>query len=168
MPDFCTKAQMVRYLSQHGVQAWSDHEGAGAEDDDVVADCIEQATDEIKGVLYPLYAVEEAHSNRLVKHWAVVMSCFFLCLRRGNQAPESIQSEFERLTGEKGLLSRVKAKTFIIPGLRQTPVNVPVFSNLTIDRRYRREKIRVIPANSSQLAKSRIEQDVVHEVTTDG
>lgn len=166
--NYCTQADIERLLSLEGVQSFGDMDQSGLEDDDVIADVIEQASDEITAKLYPLYAEAELATCRLVTRWATVLAAFYLCHRRGNTAPQSLHDDYQRIMEPKdGLLAQVRDKRMVLPGLAQRSVNVPSFSNLEVDRRYRREKIRVIPTISSPIP-STIEQDVTREPGLDG
>lgn len=164
---FCTKADIIRYLSQDGVIGFSDHEETGAADDDVIDDCRTQASEEIAGVLEHLYTVANLATSALVTRWATVIASYYLCERRGNPVPDSLAAEYERLTAfPDGLLYRTRSGKFALPGIRKSTSSVPVFSNLTVDRRYLREKVRVIRANSSNIPTA-IEQDTAREINTD-
>ncbi len=166
--DYCTKDDLIRFLSLEGVQAFSDVDGDGLEDDDVIQECIERASDEISGVIYPLYDLAKAATSRLVKHWCVVMATAYLCERRGNSVPASIGVEYDRICDQtSGLLARVASKKFVLPEIPQRTVNVPAFSNLIVDRRHRRDKVRVIPVISSQLAPTKIKQSSLREASID-
>lgn len=167
MAYFCSIDDMIRFLSAQGVTEFSDHSETGVWDSDVVDDARGRAADEITATLYPLYSAANLANSTLVKHWAVVVACFYLCTTRGNGVPASLAAEYERIMAvPDGLLERVKRGTMVLPGIPRTSVNVPAFSNLTIDRRFRREKIRVIPAISSPV-ESAIEQDKVPEISVD-
>lgn len=163
----CTVAQIEKYLSYRGAVAFSDHADAGLEDADVIDDARSRASDELLAMLYPLYAEADLATSALVSHWAVVMAAYYLCHTRGNSPPAAVAMEYEQLTRlPDGLIERVRLQKMVLPGLARRSVNVPAWSNLTIDRRYRREKIRVIAANSSPI-QTAIEQDKAPELTVD-
>ncbi len=163
---FCEKADMIRLLSLSGVIAFSDHDEIGEEDDDVIDDCREQATDELVGHLLQLYEAEELSKSRLVTRWATVLACFYLCRTRGNPVPDSLHEAYDKLLMDGGTIAKVLDKKFYIPDIARRGVSVPAFSNLTVDRRYRREKVRVIQSISSNIP-SKIEQDFAPQVPSD-
>ena len=168
MPNLCLcdREDMIRHFSYRGIVSFSDHDQCGEEDVEVLDDCIERASDELEGYLYPLYRSESLPLSRTVRHWATVVACFFLCEKRGNPVPDSLYDEYMRIMQiPGGLVDRTRRGIFVLPCIPRTNVNVPSFSNLTVDRRYRREKIRVIEANSSPI-KSKIEQDTAPEFFT--
>jgi phage gp36-like protein len=149
MTALCTQAEVERFLSVQGVTAFADHDQDGTADDDVVDDCIEQASEEMLAYLLQRYALASLVSSTLVKRWAVTISAYFLCMRRGNPPPEVLQTEFERLLNpETGLIPRVAAGSFALPGLALNADLVPNFANLTVDRRFGQSKVRVLPGSS--------------------
>lgn len=166
MPDLCLTSieEMTRQLSHRGIASFSDHDECGEPNADVLTDCVERASDEIEGYLYPLYRSESLEGSRLVRNWATIIACVYLCEKRGNPVPESLYDDYMRVTQMPGgMLDKTRQQLFILPGVARTNVNVPTFSNLTVDRRYRREKLRVIGANSSPI-QSEIEQDTAPEI----
>ncbi len=164
MTTLCTKDDMVNYLSLRGVISFSDHDDTGVENDEVINDCRQFSSDELIGWLSPMYAVSELALSTLVTRWATIIACYRLCKTRGNPVPESLHEEYENLISiPNGMVHQARNQKFIIPNIRRQTINVPAFSNLTIDRRYRREKIRVIQANSSNIP-SAIEQDATNEI----
>lgn len=163
---FCTKADMQTQLSLYGLIAFSDHEETGSEDDIVIDAMRLQATQELEGYLTPLYDTDQLASSSLVARWCAILACCDLTRTRGNQVPESLYDACEKITAKGGMIDQTKAGTFIIPGLIRKSTNAPSFSNLTIDRRYRREKIRVIRANSGPI-ESALERDHAPEIVLD-
>ena len=165
---FCTKEDMIRHLSHAGIIAFSDHDDTGTEDDDVIDDSIERATEEITGWLCPLYTVVNLALSPIVKRWATVTACYHLVKTRGNPVPESLHEDYDKIFAmPDGWLAQTRKQQFKLPGIARSDVNTPAFSNLTIDRRFRREKIRVIPSISSPI-ESDIEQDKTFDHTTEG
>lgn len=163
IPLLCEKDDMERQLSLRGLISRSDHEEEGVENDDVINDAIQRASHEIAGFLYPKYDLESLPESDLVRGWATSIACFYLCQTRGNEIPESMYADYDRIMGDNGWLERTRNGKFILPCVRQQDTNVPTFSNHTIDRRFRREKVRVVPTTSSPI-RSTIEQDRSPEI----
>lgn len=162
MDYLCDKEDMTKVLSLHGIVAFSDHDETGEANDDVIDDCRGQATDEITGWLVPLYEANGLSESRLVKRWTAIHACVLLCKTQGNPVPDSLYDEFDRIfKSPEGLVHKAKTGKFVITDARRTSTNVPSFSNLTVDRRYRYEQVRVTPQNSSPVP-SQIEQDITH------
>lgn len=159
-----TKDQMERYLSLCGIIMFSDHERTGVEIDAVIDDCIRRASGELIGYIYPTYSVENIALSETVGEWATAISCFYLCKRRGNTPPESLYEDYDRIMGKPdGLVWDLRRGRFILPEIPKQDYGTPTFSNLTVDRRFRREKVRVTTANSSKVP-TEIEQDKAPEV----
>lgn len=168
MAAYCTAADLDRYLSSVGVINFADHEDAGISTDDVVTDCIERSTEEINAVLIQRYDLAILANHKLLKHWSTVMACRYLCLRRGNMPPESLEMEYrEIMDRESGKLRDAATGRINLLSTFRPQDNVPSFSNLTIDRRYVEEKVRVKTRNSSPLT-SDLEQDRVERVSFNG
>ena len=149
IPVYCVEADVRRLFSAAGVLAFSDHDQDGLSDDDVIDDCIEQGSDEITLRLNHRYNPEDLQSTRLVTRWATVLAVYFLCYRRGNPVPESIDNEFHRLMDPDGLLDRIAKGKDQLPGVSLRCDLRPTWSNLKVDRRWPTSKTRVSRVNSS-------------------
>jgi phage gp36-like protein len=160
---YCDVAELQRFMSTTAVTDFADHDANGTADADVVEDAINQATEEIDMYARERYLQADLATSELVKRWCVVMAARFLCHRRGNVVPESIEQEFERIADPRtGLLRLVKDSDIDIPGEQLREDLRPTFSNLTIDRRWRRSTVRVTQLNSSD-APSKMSQDLMTE-----
>lgn len=138
--ELTDSAAMQRLFSAAGIQAFSDHEEIGEIDDDVVTDAIYDASEEILGAVFNRYEPEQVQTSRVVRTWATFLACYYLCLRRGNDYPASWSGEIERIRTELELIRHGK-------GLRGVPLRAdlrPVWSNLQVDRRWPRSKVRVV------------------------
>lgn len=168
MANYCTAEDLELYLSAVGVTAFADHEEFPSTESTVIAECIERATEEINSVLRTRYDIVALAGNALLKHWSTVMACRYLCLRRGNMPPESLEFEYreivDRETGK--LVDAARGKLNLLSSFRPQD-NVPSFSNLTVDRRYIDEKVRVRTRSSNNLA-TKLEQDRIERRAFDG
>lgn len=136
---YCTVDDLVRILSSAGAIAFSDHNEDGVADPGVYNDCIDQAYQEINFALHERYDPDQLENSSLINRWAAVISCYFLCHRRGNPVPESIQSEVSRiLFDEDSALSEIRRGNRTLPGLEPNRGQAPSFANMGIDRRFRR------------------------------
>ena len=161
---YCTEAQMDLYLSSQGVIDFADHDADGTSDSGVTDDCINQATEEIDLYCRQRYTQAVLATSTLIERWAVVMAARFLCQRRGNKPPDSLEEEFQRITDpDNGFLAKIAAGKRQLPGKALRATLQPTWSNLTVDRRYRRSKIRVTDANSSD-ANTELSQDKARDV----
>ncbi len=161
---YCTLAELDRYLSANAVIDFADHDGDAAADTDVVEDCVNQATEEIDLYLRQRYTPAALATSTLVNRWCVVLSARFLCHRRGNPVPDSIERDYERIADPgEGLLVQVSEGRRQLPGIALREDLRPTWSNLQVDRRYRHSKIRVTKANSSD-APTKLTQDTTLDV----
>lgn len=136
---YCDEADMNRLFSSYGVTAFADHDESGSSDSGVTDDCIIQASQEIDLYCRQQYAAAVLATSDLINRWATVMSVYFLCMRRGNPIPKSIEAEFERIMD---LLTKVSTGELVLD-LATDGDRRPSFSNLKVDRRYRDARIRV-------------------------
>lgn len=157
----CSLADLQRLFSSTGVTSFADHDQNGSDDSGVTDDCINQATEEISLYTQKFYALADLVSSTLINRWATTLGVVFLCQRRGNPVPESLQSEFERIMQK---LEQIAAGTLQVPGIAMRANLLPSFDNLTVDQRYPRSTIRVTQANSSENMPSTLSQDLAPEV----
>lgn len=143
---YCTATQLDRYVSSAGVVEFADHDDDGSADDEVVNDCINEATEEINGYCQQRYAPADLAGSTLVNRWAVKLAAYFLTQRRGNPPPDSFAMEFQRVVA---LLEKVAAGAYQLPGVALRADLRPSWSNLRVDRRYGQRKIRVKKDTSS-------------------
>ena len=139
------RGSMERLFSAAGVRNFSDHEQVGETDDEVVLDSIYDASEEILGAIYNRYTPENVAKSRQAHLWATFLAVYYLCFRRGNDPPGSFMEEIARIRSELELVHKGKA-------LRGIPLRAdlrPTFSNLQVDRRYPRSKVRVVRQTSS-------------------
>lgn len=147
-PAYCTEEDLIRFLSQHGVDSFGGEGGT-------VDDAIDQATEEIN-YYCQRYTAAALATSVLVNRWAVRMAAYFLAGTRANPEPNSLVEEFNRIIDR---LIEIRSGVGQIPGLAMRADLSPGFSNLRVDRRYIYRKQRVTP-NSTQAA-STIQQDQI-------
>ena len=154
----CTVAEVQRKFGRDAMRSWSDHDQDHVPDDDVIEDAINQATGEILFYL-SLYSAASVASSSLLNRWAVTLAGYFLSMDRGNPAPDSLEMEFQRIMEKLAAVQAGKAK---IPGLNFSSRSGPTMSNLKIDSRWRHSKVRVTPANSTNVP-TELTQDTAYE-----
>lgn len=158
-PAYCSESQVERYLSSQGVIDFADHDEDGTANVEVVNDCINQATEEMDLYLRQRYTQDILGTSKLVERWATVLAARFLCQRRGNPVPASLEGEYERIANpDGGLLARIADGSRQLPGLALREDLRPTMSNVDIDRRYQRSTVRVSRQNSSD-APTKLTQD---------
>lgn len=143
---YTTQAEMERKFSEAGVLSFSDHDENGTEDTDVVADAINEATAEIDLYCSQRYAQADLQGSTIINRWATIFAIVFLCENRGNPPPERLLDRMEFIYER---LEKIREGAMNIPGLAFIGGQRPTFSNLTVDRRFRRSKVRRTATNSS-------------------
>jgi phage gp36-like protein len=162
-PVYCTEAEMNRFMSAAAIIDFADHDDDGTADTDVVDDCINQATEEIDMYATTQYEQTALATSTLINRWCVIMAVRILCTRRGNPVPDSLETEWNRITDPvTGLLRKISQNLLQIPGISKRADFRPTFSNVKVDRRWRHSTIRVTPTNSSD-APTTMTQDLVVE-----
>jgi phage gp36-like protein len=159
-PAYCEEADVRRLFSAHGVTAFADHDQDGESDAEVVNDCINQACEEINLYAQQRYTPAQLATSTLIARWTTTLACYFLCLRRGNPVPASIEGEFTRILSK---LEQIALGSLALPGIALRDDMRPSMSNLTVDRRYPQSRIRVTPNNSTD-APTRLTQDTVPDI----
>lgn len=140
--------EMQRLLSTVGVTEFADHDDSGAADTDVVEDCINQATEEMRMYCWR-YADDTLATSTLANRWATVLACYFLTTRRGNPPPDSLAMQYGDVMAK---LELVRIGTLKLPGIATKANYSPAFSNLIIDRRWPDSRVRRVAQNSDQIA----------------
>ena len=138
---------MVLLFSQQGIDAFGDHDGDGVADDGVTTDCIDQAT-EMLNLYCQQYSVTGLAASKLVNRWCTVLAVFYLCERRGNQPPDSLQAEYERIIATLEAIHQGRIRLRVAMNVNTSPS----FSNMTIDRRWPFSRVRVVPQSSDGIA----------------
>lgn len=152
---YCDQDDVERLLSNHGVTSFADHNEDGENESGVVTDCLAQATDEINLYANQRYLADDLADSTLINRWCTTLAAYFLCMRRGNPVPESLQYEFERIMVN---LTKIQEGLLTLPGVPMNGDLSPSFSNLKVDRRFRHSKIRVTKVNSSSST-SKLQQN---------
>ena len=151
-PAYTTEAMMNRYLSAQGVIDYADHDDDNVADTGVVTDCIDQATEEINFHCREHYTAAQLATSSLVERWATTLAVRFLCHRRGNGAPLSVEDEFDRILAKLELIANGNRE---LAGIEKRDQMAPTWSNLHVDRRYRWSTIRRVNENSSSIPTKR-------------
>ena len=163
-PVYCTESEIQRFLSTQGVTDFADNDDDDVADTGVVDDCINQATEEIDLYARQRYTQTDLSGSTLINRWAVTIAARFLCHRRGNVVPDSIEREWIRIADpDSGLLARIAKGMMQLPNVPLRASLRPTWSNVTVDRRYDYSTIRVTRPNSSD-ASTAMSQDTVDDI----
>lgn len=152
---YCEQADVASIWSQYGVDARIDDN----EDEDVIdvpeagtlLRTIERATVEVNVYLLQRYSVAVCAASTWVKWCTAVFACVYLAERRGNTIPKAMQTDYDRY---HKMLEAIAAGTQPLMGDDGPAApafdSTPIVSNVTVDRRMHRSKIRRTDANSTQ------------------
>jgi phage gp36-like protein len=165
MADLTTEAMMIRKLSLLGVTEWSDHTDEGVIDSDVTADAIARASGEIEFGVAGRYTLAALAGSALVLQWGTALACYYLCLTRGALPPEGLQLEYEMIMER---LKEVGSGNLSLPGVALAFDSRPSVSNRQVDRRFRRDTVRVIKANSTDAPTALTQDKAIDYPSIDG
>lgn len=147
----CTETDVQGLLSTEMEQAQLDDAGVGPGDADQqarISQAIAWGSSKVLACLQPLYDSTDLTTSALVNEWATIASAYWLCSRRGNPVPESVQRMWLGTPGtdDKGALGDLIAARKMelqIPDIGYRNPEWPAWSNVRVDPRYRTRQIRV-------------------------
>lgn len=151
---YATQTQVEQIWSQYGVTVRIDDNADGDVVDSgetaTMTAFLGKATTDVNIYLLQRYTVAVCAASTWVSWVTAVFAAVELARRRGEPVPPALQAEYERLLAllEKiaaGLMDLVGDEGLVNP---QFDVGATV-SNLTVDGRHRRAKIRRIPSTST-------------------
>lgn len=141
---YTTSADIQSLLSALGVDARLDDDESGTVDtteSPFLLRCREVATAKVKRYCLPHYADDQLAQSWLANEWATVLAAHWLCSRRLNAVPDSIQALRDEAIAD---LEAVHADRIKIPECaRRTPDDSPCHSNVNVSPWYRVKQIRV-------------------------
>tara|TARA_R110000803_G_scaffold210718_2_gene283385 strand:- start:13005 stop:13508 length:504 start_codon:yes stop_codon:yes gene_type:complete len=153
---YCTAVEVERLISQAAIRQFGDHGQDDKVDLNVLHDHINKATNFIDLYLRSRYTAANLATSDLVNDWAITLSAHYLSMTRGN--PGIYDEQFAEI---KGYLEALHAETMGLPGITKDDEEAsPSMSNLTVDRSYNRNTIRVTPTNSSNLPTDLVRHNV--------
>ena len=93
----CSIANMHEYFSEHGINAFADHENQPAmtPTNGVVERAINRASAFIYGRLERRYTAAEIQASEQAQHYCVVIACVSVTRTQGNGVPDSIATDFD-------------------------------------------------------------------------
>ncbi len=158
------RTAMERLFSAAGVQAFSDHNELGESDDDVIDDAIIAASEDIMQAIWNRYSAAGIQTSRLIHRWATLLACYHLCITRGNDFPASWSNELERMWAELEKIANGKS----LHGVPLRGDLRPTWSNLQVDRRFPRSKVRVVRQTTAPVASTQNIKPADQVVVYDG
>lgn len=158
---YCSEQDIQNLLSASGELARLDDDGDGAGGPGPSGtgsagflQAANYATARVKFYCLQHYEDADLASSYLVNEWASIIAAAWLCARRGNPVPESIDrllhGDGAKDGGAMGDLADVRAKRATIPDIGYRFQDCPAWSNVRLDARYRVKQVRVEQVNSQR------------------
>lgn len=130
-------------LSEEGVGARLDDDQTGtvtvAEEARLTTYAVNYATTKVNDYALGRYAADDLDSSWTVNEWATIIAARWLCSRRGNPVPKSLQDMFEETMAE---LRMLRDKQYDLQDIAERTSTAPRWSNVRVDVRYRLRRIR--------------------------
>lgn len=141
---YCTKDDVDALLSISGEQLRLTDEGEAVptvpEAAYLAANGINYATSRVNFYCQGRYDSDQLAQSWLVNEWATIIATRWLCSRRGNPVPESIEAMYKSTIED---LQNVQAGVLFIPDIGQRNPSGPTWSNVIVRPEYEFRKIRV-------------------------
>jgi hypothetical protein len=146
----CTITEIEAKLSQFGLESCLDDDKDGAADPTLADSVIEKASADVGQFLLVRYAPAAIAASAWVKWVTATFAARDASRRRGNPCPESLLEEckdyLEQLKAIRDGLEPLIGDTGPVPPRFN---DLPTVSNLIVDGRFRRSKIRRVEATST-------------------
>lgn len=144
-----------RFLSAEGLISFTEHDQQGS-DGLITDDCITYAGAFLYGRLASRFPLDSIERATIVTEFATVIAARTLCTRRGNPIPESLERRYLEIVEKDGLLDQIIKKEILLIDengnlLAGSKGQYPTVSNLTIDRLYPNQRVRVVPQTSTHV-----------------
>ncbi len=147
MPEWCTISEVEYQLSVDGVSGTTnDNHTNYTADPAIVNSAIVNARLQLSQYLVQKYDIATITSaNEWVKWATSTFAAVELLRRKGGVVPPGLQEKYEEL---KVFLESVQTGIMIVPGLAPRTMGGMALTNMTIDNRYGRAKIRRVSSIS--------------------
>ena len=157
MTEWCGVAEVEDLLSANGVWASvNDDLGNSVTDATIVDNAIARGRTILGQYLVQKYDISTITSaNEWIKWAAATFAAIEIMRRKGGVVPPGLQELYEQYTG---FLKEVQAGSFQVPGLYLRSSPGMAVSNLTMDNRYNRAKVRVVSTISWPMGLSKLSQ----------
>lgn len=110
---------------------------------------VQVGTATVKRFTQQLYDSADLQNSWSVFIWATIAGCFWMCQRRGNPIPASLNNQYLQTLDE---LEGVKKGAIVIEDIQLRNECFPTFSNLRVDRRWSVKQMRVVAGISGRTA----------------
>lgn len=141
---YTSQAAVEDLLSSEGVSLRLDDDQSGAvaagELDRLTTHAVNYATAEVNMRVGGRYAPAQLAESWVVYEWATVIAARWLCARRANPVPTTIQDAFDKALEDMLL---VQERKLSLNDIAERAAPQPTLSNMTLDSRYRVKQLRV-------------------------
>ena len=146
---YCSQTEINAIWSAFGVNARLDDDLDGVADQDIAA-VIEQASSRMNRFLLRRYSAATISAATWAKWCCAVFAAAILARRRGNDIPQSLVDEVQEYNETLKAIGQGTEDLMADDG-PANPISdeTPAYSNLTIDGRFTRSKVRRVPSSSS-------------------
>ena len=157
---FTSEDEIKRVMTINGADEYAGDTDNPAviDSDDVYADVIAQATDEVNVYCLGFYDEPTLSNNSYVRRLATWIACYHLTCRKGEQ--ERYAQQYELAVK---YLERVRSGELQIPRAAQRADLAPCHSNYVIDDRFAKSKVRVQRETSSGPGYSQQKPDITFD-----
>ncbi|MFI5113495.1 MAG: phage protein Gp36 family protein [Terriglobales bacterium] len=124
---YCAIADIQDILSSVGVTLRTDDAPPSS-----YGNAIAKAANQIDKFLYRTYNPTDLAQSDLVKDWAAIIACYYLCTRRGNPVPPGIVVLYEGAVAD---LQEIKLGQNDIPGIPRRKAYAPGLSVMVATQR---------------------------------
>lgn len=140
---FCSEEDLRYVLSEVGVDLRvidnAGFEAASAVEAGYITRALTQGTTKVKRYCNQ-YDPADLATTWSVNEWASIIAARWLCSRRGNPVPSSLEKMYDETMEE---LELVKGGTLLIEDIGYRSPAWPTLTNVRVDQRYRLRKVRV-------------------------
>lgn len=144
---YCSITEVQNIWSEDGVMRRTDDDPEDVLDSSEVTAVIAQASSRIDMYLGRRYSSSALNGNAWVTWCCAYLSACLLSKRRGNPCPESIGAECQQYVE---WLKEIRDGLMDVPDTAPEHDVLPAVSNLTVDARWRRTKVRRVASTSTR------------------
>jgi len=157
MANWCTQTEIEDLMSANGVSvSTNDSQGNSVSDATIVANAIERGQSKLAQYLTQKYDISTITSaNVWIKWAAATFAAVEIMRRKGGVVSAGLQEIYEEYLA---ILNDVKNGPGLIPDLLQRTTPGMAVSNMTIDNRYAKAKMRVVGTISFPVGVTKLPQ----------
>jgi phage gp36-like protein len=150
LQTYCTQEDVEALLSEFGVLDRLDDDQDGTADAGLMTAGIAKASADVNQRLLQRYDVSQLLLSDWVKYCTAHLATAWLCRRRGLTVPEELAAEVKTYLDDLKRIRDGHDDLSVNDGLALPSVDsTPTVSNMIVDGRYRRNKVRRVPSTSS-------------------